>query len=236
MKTPVIHVFPTLSALVNELLQWLTQGVHDDVRDHGHAAWALSGGRTPSPLYQALNQLGSTFPWDATSLYLVDERDVWPTDPLSNYHMIADALLMNLQTPPESVYSWHTMLEPRYALASYRQALARLPRLNTYPCLDTAIQGMGADGHTASVFPQTPQLLSQDWVAYGPGPQAFRYTLTLPLLANARRIVFMVSGTDKAAAVKECLTNTSSPLPAAWLSQHGGEVHWFLDTASAAHL
>lgn len=235
MAEPSIHVADTVSDAVNELSLWLQGSAVDAVRDHGFAAWALSGGSTPIPLYQQL-AADTSVPWSAIRLYLVDERDVGRLDPLSNFRMIRETLLDALPTPPQAVYPWLTLTDSRESLAQYRQALSLLSRDAGFPQLDVAIQGMGGDGHTASVFPGSPQEQSPQWVAYGPGPEASRLTLTLPLLAQARKVVFLVTGRDKAERVREVLQDPRCPLPAAWLSRHSQNVHWFLDAGSASRL
>ncbi len=234
MKEPTLHVAGTSEQLLESLTDWLRAASDDAVRDRGSANWALSGGSTPRPLYEKLAQTGA-IPWSSLRLFLVDERDVSRRDSLSNFRMIQESLLNRLNPPPLAVYPWLTEVDPRESLSRYRQALAQLPRHEGFPALDVALQGMGGDGHTASVFPDSPQQRSEDWVAFGPGPECPRFTLTLPLLARARRVAFLVTGRNKAARVRECLRDNVD-LPAAWLSRHGREVHWFLDADSAREL
>ncbi|NMP22830.1 6-phosphogluconolactonase [Sulfobacillus harzensis] len=234
MTKPEIHVADSPEALVHMVSEWLQRVTLEAIREHGCANLALSGGSTPKPLYQHLASKES-LPWSSIRLYFVDERNVGPMDPDSNVRMIREALLNRLPVPPLSVFPWLTETDPRESLARYRQALAILPRSDGYPELDLAMQGMGGDGHTASVFPGSPQELSRDWVAAGPGPGTERLTLTLPLLAHARRVAFLVAGSDKATRVQECLSGESQ-LPAAWLTRHAREAHWFLDRASASAL
>jgi 6-phosphogluconolactonase len=236
MSTPQIHVLDDPVRVAQSLAQWFVDHTTECVEEHQCCAWALSGGKSPIGLFQWLAQ-STAIDWPAVQLYLVDERDVFPTDELSNYRMLEVNLLSHLAVPPGRVYPWTTGVEdPRESLAGYRYALERLARHNGLPRLDIALQGMGADGHTASVFPQSPQQRSRDWVAYGPGPGAYRYTLTLPLLANAREVVFLATGQDKAARVRDCLDGQHADLPAAWLSEHAPVVHWFLDRDSASAL
>lgn len=231
---PTLHVAPSAEQLLESLTEWLQSAAAEAVRERGTAHWALSGGSTPRPLYEKLAHT-RTIPWSALRLFLVDERDVNRRDPLSNFRMIRESLLDRLNPPPLAVFPWLTKVDPRESLSRYRQALALLPRHEGFPSLDVALQGMGGDGHTASVFPHSPQQHSEDWVAFGPGPESFRFTLTLPLLARARRIAFLVTGRGKAERVRECIRGNVD-LPAAWLSRHGSDVHWFLDADSASEL
>lgn len=232
---PEIHVHP-LPKLMEELAQWLSDTTQKRLMSQPQAAWALSGGSTPVSLYAYLAEHQDLIPWHATRLYLVDDRNVYAQDPLSNYGMLQRSLLDHLQDPPLFTIPWQTTMDPPQALALYRQALAELPKVEGYPQLDIVLLGMGDDGHTASVFPGSPQLKSRDWVAFGPGPQVSRFTLTLDLLSQAHHQVFLVTGSAKAHKVKECLSPSNAMLPAAQVSRNGRDVHWFLDEESAREL
>lgn len=236
MSAPQIHVNDNASAVAQALSQWFVDRTREYIEAYHYCAWALSGGKSPIELFRLLAQ-SRAIDWPLVQVYLVDERDVFSTDPLSNYRMLEENLLKKLHIAPGRVYPWATGVDdPRESLASYRQALEHLHRHNDLPQLDIALQGMGLDGHTASVFPNSPQARSTDWVAYGPGPGANRYTLTLPVLANSRQVVFLATGKDKAERVRDCLDGHHPDLPAAWLTEHASVVHWFLDRDSASAL
>lgn len=224
-----------IQTLSDHLIDWLAERATADIRHQGYSSWALSGGSTPVPLYERLSR-ASTIPWSHINLFLVDERNVEPWDTLSNYRMIRETLLDALPIAPKAVYRWLTGADPREALTQYRSFLAPLHRTAGYPVLDVALLGMGEDGHTASVFPGSPQEDNDDWVAFGPGPGADRFTLTLPLLARARHTAFLVTGSKKADLVARILNQPASPLPAARLTRNAPAVTWFLDDASAAKL
>ncbi len=236
LTEPELHVYPEVTALMEDLSLWLEKTTHESIKSHGFASWAVSGGKTPIPLFRLLADCPGCIPWESVQIYLVDERDVHPSDPLSNYGMLEGALLNHLKTPPARTYPWFTLGNPKEGLALYRRALSPLPRVDGFPALDLALVGMGGDGHTASVFPGSPQQQVTDWVAYGPGPGVNRFTLTLPLLSKARQIVFLVTGQDKAERVKECIAGTNLHLPAARLSHDAANVHWFLDREAAGGL
>lgn len=236
LKEPHLHIYADVHATASGLADWLADATHETLRTHNPASWAVSGGNTPVLLFKALAANPERIPWESLRLFLVDERDVQPSDPLSNYRTLEDTLLDHLKRPPIRTYPWATGSRPPEALALYRQALQELDKVDGLPVLDIALMGMGGDGHTASVFPGSPQLSSTDWVAYGPGPNANRYTLSLPLLANTRHVVFLVTGSDKAARVKDCIQGQEPRLPAARLSADAKDVHWFLDQDSARDL
>ena len=235
MSHPAVHVKPDPLSLVKALVPWLAVHAGKAVKKRGVCSLAVSGGSTPILLFRHLAEHPGLLPWSHIDLYLVDERDVYARDPLSNYGMLTRTLLASLPVPPRRVHPWLTLVPAGESLAAYRRALSVMTRRHGLPRLDITLQGMGSDGHTASVFPGSPQLESDDWVAYGPGPNAARLTLTLPLLANADHTAFLATGTEKAARVKECLDGRSS-LPAAILSRDAKDVHWFLDEDSAREL
>ncbi|MCY0897750.1 MAG: 6-phosphogluconolactonase [Firmicutes bacterium] len=231
-----VHVHDNAADVVVALANWLHDQVSQDIQAHGFSSLALPGGHTPATLYQHLAAEQQRWPWSHLRLYLGDERQVPPTDFMSNFRMIREHLLDHLTTPPASVYPWPTLLSVPDCLASYRQQLALLPQWEGYPQLDIALLGMGDDGHTASVFPDSPQYHARDWVAYGPGPSVPRFTMTLPLLSRAHHVIFLVTGLSKAARVRECLKDPSASLPAALLTRQAHDVHWFLDRESASAL
>ncbi|MCY0877860.1 MAG: 6-phosphogluconolactonase [Firmicutes bacterium] len=231
-----VHVEDSPTDVVQSLAHQLWEWAHQDCEAHEFAAWALPGGHTPISLYERLAADQSRWPWPSLRLYLGDERRVPPTDPLNNFSMIRKHLLDRLRVPPAAVYPWPTLAAVPDCLASYRQYLSPLPREEGYPQLDVALLGMGDDGHTASVFPESPQYFAQGWVACGPGPQVDRLTLTLPLLRHARRVVFLITGAAKADRVRHCLTDAEALEPAALLTRQAKEVHWFLDRGSAQAL
>jgi 6-phosphogluconolactonase len=236
LTKPAIVVGADAAETLKQTTQWLTETTHASLRRSGRVSWALSGGSTPIPLYRDLAAESDSIPWGDLTLYVVDERDVYPADPLSNYGMLQTTLLDPLARPPAKVVPWHTAEDPGRALAEYRAALAPLPRYEGFPEIDLVLLGMGGDGHTASVFPGSPQQDNSEWVAYGSGPNANRYTLTLPLICSARHVGILVTGADKASRVRECLTDPTCALPAAWVSRQGRSVHWFLDAKSASEL
>ena len=236
MNTPTLHVFENTNLVVEALTEWLAARTKAYIQERELSYWAISGGSTPIALYQRLVKDPTAIPWDSINLFLVDERDVFAKDPQSNYGMIDKILLSHLMPPPARVFRWQTQTEPREALAHYRRELTRLPREGLYPQLDIALLGMGSDGHTASIFPSSPQEAATDWVTYGPGPNAWRYTLTIPLLTHAREVAFLATGKTKSARVRECLQDSDSLLPAAKVSRLGLSVHWFLDSESASEL
>lgn len=196
------------------------------VEQRGVCHLALAGGTTPEPAYRALAE--TQLPWDAVEVWWGDERCVAPDDPESNYGMARRALLAHLHPAPKAVHPMDGTAAPERAAADYG---AQLP-----PALDVVLLGVGSDGHTASLFPNGPQASPDQRVqaVQGPKPPAQRLTLTLATLNQARVVVFLVTGADKAPALRRILVEKAN-LPAAKVSPRE-RTRWLLDEAAASAL
>ena len=210
---------------------------------------ALSGGSTPTSMYRELNVQQSTEPfptgfWESVHFFWGDERDVPPDHPESNYR-VAREMLLNWVALPES--NIHRILSERggaiKAAEEYEAELRRFFSLTgkEIPRFDLIYLGIGADGHTASIFPlssvvhETDRLVSALWVEK---LNAFRITLTLPVINNAACVIFLVTGLEKAEAVRQVLGGHQLPecLPAQLVKPRSGELLWLLDRAAASKL
>ena len=196
---------------------------------------ALSGGSTPKILYQLLADPQEPFraqvPWSRTHFYWSDERHVPPDHPDSNYHMAHEAMLSRVPVPESNVHRVRSENpSAQEAADEYEQIL--VPRLNLI------LLGLGTDGHTASIFPgsevlhETKRLVAAPWVEK---LNAYRITMTLPLLNNGASVLFLVSGKEKAEIVKEVLEGPKK-YPAQFVQPTNGELIWMLDRDAAAGL
>jgi 6-phosphogluconolactonase len=214
------------------------------VVERGVFSLAVSGGRTPGPLFDALAQTPYRFAieWPRVELYLVDERYVPSTDSQSNFRIVRETLLDRVPIPAGRIHRWKTELAPAEALADYERQLGVLPRepeSGAPPRLDLIVLGIGTDGHTASLFPGTPALEERSrWVVEGRAPSApeVRLSMSLPLLNAARTAAFLVTGPEKAALVRDILAGGAEQWPAALVRPAGGPALWFLDVDAAALL
>lgn len=176
---------------------------------HGDFALALSGGSSPLPLFRNLRD-DARFPWSRTHLFFVDERCVPPHDPRSNYGFIRRELLEHIPLPMERIHRMAGEADPQEAARDY----SRLLRTHAPRGLDCVVLGMGADGHTASLFPESEALHATEAAVSGPGPDVTRLTLTLPTLNAAGLALFFVAGQDKAARLQQALGSApAAPLP-----------------------
>jgi len=218
------------------------------VQSRGRCFVALSGGSTPRRLHRALatEAIETSVPWSGIEFFWSDERHVPPDHADSNYKMAYDTLLSKVPVAPAQVHRVRAEEADAAIVARdyEREILAIVPHQDTAPDtaprFDLILLGLGADGHTASLFPATAALHEQtrlcvdNWV---PHLSAHRITMTLPLLNAARAVCFLVSGAEKAGIVRGVLRPTSSdPEYPARLVQPSGELTWMLDRDAASAL
>lgn len=206
---PTIRSFPTL----DELARAAAEAVVGTIREREATRLVLAGGTTPRGCYEHLARID--VPWGKVTVFFGDERCVPPGDPESNFEQARQALLRHVA--PASVHRMPAELGPEAAAARYEPLVAAAP-------LDLVLLGIGQDGHTASLFPGNAALEASTYVApvFGaPKPPAQRVTITLRALGEARRVIVLASGRDKAIAVGRAL---AGEVPAGLIS--GAE--WFL--------
>jgi 6-phosphogluconolactonase len=217
----------------------------DAVAQRGRFTIALSGGSTPKNLYTLIAANASaSLPWDRMFFFWGDERHVPLDDPDSNYRMAKEALLSKVPIPPANVFPVPVEMQDAAAAAeAYEQTVQKFFALaaGELPRFDLILLGMGPDGHTASLFPETAalqersRLVVANWVEK---LKTNRITLTVPVLNAARRVAFLVSGTDKAAVLHEVLEGNApaEKYPAKLVRPTEGKLIWFLDRAAASQL
>ena len=190
----------------------------------------LTGGSTIGRAYERAAESGD---WSASSVWWGDERCVPPDDERSNYGLVKRTLLDRLERKPE-VHRIRGELDPVEAAAEYARELEGLQ-------ISVLLLGLGADGHTASLFPGSPQLDERTrLVTSGPAglePWVERVTLTLPVLLSAPLTWFLVTGSAKADVVARAFRGPITPeVPASLLREGNGEIVVFLDRDAAAAL
>jgi 6-phosphogluconolactonase len=193
----------------------------------GHIA--LSGGTTPGPAYEAAAQLEPD--WSRTELWFADERCVDPHDERSNYRLVRERLLERLELRPAVEHRIRGELDAERAADEYDSELGGV-------VLDLVLLGIGADGHTASLFPNDRALEEESRGAVtARRPDVDRVTLTLPVLRGAGTVIFLAVGEDKADAVGRAFAEPPSPAtPASLVRSSSGITYAFLDREAAATL
>jgi 6-phosphogluconolactonase len=204
----------------------------DEAREARSAAHiALAGGETPRRTYELL--ASRIDDWTGIEVWFGDERAVGPDDPESNYRMVQETMLTADSGPRVNRIEGERGAEA--AAAAYASLLEeRLPIERGVPVLDLALQGLGPDGHTASLFPGNPAVEANSVcvaVHDAPKPPPDRITLTVPVLRAARSIVFLATGEEKAEAVQRLLAGPDQAVPSSLLGGERTEV--IVDRAAA---
>jgi len=214
----------------------IAQAASASIERFGSFYIALSGGRTPLGAYAALaDGYSERLEWASVHVFFGDERCVPADDPRSNFFSAQASLLSRVPIPPSNVHPVPVRGEPGEAARAY-EATIRACLSSARPQgrgLDLVLLGLGADGHTASLFPGDP-LLGRDrrWVRAVEAPVGFevaaRVTLTLAALRRAQKVLFIVSGREKRNALSAVLSGRGRYLPAAMVRPRGG-VDWLVD-------
>ena len=204
---------------------------------------ALSGGSTPKIVFDFLAEnFTEKIDWSKVFFYLGDERCVPQTDPESNYKMTVDHLLSKITIPAENIFRVHGENNPIEEAIRYGTVLdQQLPKSNDIPQFDLVMLGMGDDGHTASIFPDSIQLWDSSHnceVATHPDSGQKRVTITGRLINNAKRITFLVTGASKAEKVYEIVKEEGNfrSYPASLVNPATADLIWFLDQEAAQKL
>lgn len=221
------------------------RAANEAVRQEGQFTIALSGGSTPRGLYTliAANAAG-TLPWDKMFFFFGDERHVPPNHPDSNFRMADQALLSKVPVPGSNIFRIPAEVpDAAVAAHTYEKTLREFFSLKPgeFPRFDVILLGLGADGHTASLFPGTAalqeksRLVVANWVEK---LKSTRITLTLPVLNGGRMVVFLVSGNAKAAILHEVLEGKGpdEKYPCRMVKPTDGRLIWFVDRAAASEL
>jgi len=239
-----IRILTTPQELFAAAAEEVVRAANDAVAERGRFTIALSGGSTPKNLFNLLaTNAKSTLPWDRTFFFWSDERHVGPNDPESNYRMADEAMLSKVPVPAGNVFRFAgENPDATVAAQQYEQTIRKFFQMDSgVPQFDLILLGMGPDGHTASLFPGTAALLEKsklvvaNWVEK---LKTHRLTFTLPLINATREVAFLVSGVDKATALKTVLEDNSpgDQYPSKLVNPSGGKLIWFVDRAAASTL
>jgi 6-phosphogluconolactonase len=242
-----IRILPDGAAIAKRAAQEFVQAAAAAVHANGSFNVALAGGSTPKALYSLLvddRVLRSQVPWDKIHLFFGDERHVGPGHSDSNFRMATEAMISKTPLRKDQVSRIKGEIpDAEEAAREYEQDLRSYFKLKAgeYPRFDLLLVGMGNEGHTLSLFPGTKALhpgeriVVRNWVGK---LFAERITLTAPAASNAALIIFMVTGADKALALKAVLEGPYEPeqLPAQLLQPVDGRLLWLVDAAAGGML
>jgi len=244
---PDVRILTNIDAIAKRSAQDFVQSATQAVSEKGSFSVALAGGSTPKALYSLLASdaaLRSQVPWDKMYVYFGDERSVGPDHADSNFRMATDTMLAKVPLKPEQVFRIKgEYKDTEKAAQEYEQVLRTSFKIaeGQFPRFDLVFLGIGNEGHTASLFPgtkalhETKRLVVRNWVGK---LYTNRITLTAPAINNAARVIFMITGADKALALKGILEGPYEPeqLPAQLIQPPNGKVVWLVDTIAGGML
>jgi 6-phosphogluconolactonase len=239
--TPQFHISPDSLAAATECAVSIASILREAIELRGKATLAVSGGSTPRLMFDAL--VNEHLDWTRIDLFFVDERPVPPGDPQSNYTLCETHLLKPAVVPATSIHRIEAERGAEVAAEVYTREISMSFELKAgeLPEFDVIQCGMGPDCHTASLFPGEPMIDNRTRLV-GALPvekmHQTRITLLPGVLLNARRIALLVSGADKAWAMKQALhgPDDSKQFPAQLVVRHSRAVDLFADTAAAAEI
>lgn len=200
--------------------------------ERGEFRIALSGGNTPRPIYTEFGRIAQALPWEKVRFTFGDERCVPPDNEQSNFRMARESLFEPYAIPEQSILRMRGEIDPPLAAQAYEDQLALLATQHgeTIYRHDLILLGMGDDGHTASLFPGTVALEEQVRRVvsnFVPKLNAWRLTMTLPLLNQARRVLFLV-GSGKNQELLESVLAGDSEFPAGRIAPTHGQLTWMI--------
>ncbi len=243
-----LRVFESAAQMARRAASEFSRRAIESVASRGWFRVALAGGSTPRRLYALLASTLEPFrdqvPWAKAQFFWGDERTVPPSSPESNYRMANEVMLSKVPVPAEHIHRILAELpDPPMAARRYEEELRRVFELDpaSKPRFDLVILGMGVEGHTASLFPgsewihENTRLVVAAWVEK---LNAFRITLTPAVFNQAACVMFLISGEEKAEALKQALEGPRRPelLPIQAIRPVDGSLQWLVDRAAASKL
>jgi len=240
---PNVQVFDDAEGVARAAARRIVELASESIAMRGTFSIALSGGSTPKAIFELLadDEFRTQVAWRNVHVFFGDERSVSPDHADSNYRMAKEALLARVPLPDENVHRINGVGDAAANASEYESDLRVFFGNSTWPRLDLVMLGMGDDGHTASLFPETTALeeerlwVTANWVEKF---DTWRITLTAPAINAARNILFLVTGAGKADRLREVLKDErdTSRLPSQLIAPSEGSLEWYVDRAAAAKL
>ena len=243
---PNVEIAPDSETLAQRSVELFVAEAQKAIKTKDAFYVAISGGNTPKRFFELLGDVpqANSLPWDKIQLFWVDERYVQPDSQWSNYKLAADTFLAKVAIPGQNIHRIPTEYDDFKAAAScYEQTIREVFGLDEKqrPEFDLIVLGMGADGHTGSLFPNSYAAFDTEnlaCVVYVMDEDLNRITLTHPVLCAASHLAILVSGREKAGILKEVLTSEPDevryPIHALWPILN--KVTWLVDKEAAKAL
>jgi 6-phosphogluconolactonase len=233
------HSFPTPQEAAESCAKHILARLDEALSGEGNATLAISGGSSPGPMFDAIAK--APVDWEHVHLFWVDERAVPPASPLSNYRLAEERLIRPAKISRRNVHRIAAELRPEAAAERYADEIREFFGLSAgeLPHFDVMHRGIGPDAHTASLFPGEPLIDDREGIAaavYVEKLAQWRITLLPGVLLAARHTAMLVTGGDKAGAIRAVFCEEYDPkqYPAQMASHHTRQCVWFLDDAAAA--
>jgi len=243
---PRLSIFSTPTLLSQAAAELVVRVVNETLETQDRVALCLSGGSTPREFYSLLacEPYCRQIPWDKVHIFWGDERYIPLSEPDNHYRMAMDLFLSKVQIPSKNIHRMAVEIsDPDEVAKQYESDLKIFFEVlgESMPQFDLTFLGMGADGHTASLFPETTALEEDTrWVVsnFVPRRGLTRMTLTFQILNQSRNIVFLVSGSSKAEMLRTVLqgSQNTSLLPAQLICPESGHLMWFVDQDAGSQL
>jgi 6-phosphogluconolactonase len=238
---PQVNIYANRDALSAALSAYIARLSAKAFEERRRFCIALSGGSLMDIIIPHLssNPLRDTVNWSSWHVFWADERWVPWSSPESNYGVAAKRFFSRVNIPDEQIHAADDSCSPSETAKAYESALTKVFQSGRAPRFDLILLGVGEDGHTASLFPGHPVLNeARRWVVpvlEAPKPPPIRITMTLPVINNARKIVFAAAGSDKAAILSKVLSpgGNQPKLPVQRVNPPHGALQWFIDRAAA---
>ena len=237
-----IKIFKTVEALNETVANLIVETAEESVKTNGRFILSLSGGNTPKSLYTLLSvyPYRDLIPWNKTFVFWVDERCVPMNYESNNAHMASEYLFKKIEIPAANIFPVKVNLTPSGAAENYEQMLKDFFGKNQ-PVFDIILLGLGENGHTASLFPNTSVLFEKShWVkeVFVEELQMYRITMTVPIINKARNIFILITGKEKSGILRTVFTVPDKPqkYPVQLIKPENGEIIWFADNKAASKL
>jgi len=234
----VIRVYEDIESLSRAAAEVIVEEAIKASQNHGLFSILLAGGETPQRTYQLLAQAPfcASVPWKHVHLFWGDERCVPLDDPRNNASTARKMFIDQVSISEDQVHPIRADMMPSDAAADYEMQLRRFFS-DDKPVFDLVILGLGEDGHTASLFPGTREYPEERWVVvtWKAGEDIKRISLAPSVINMASKVLFLVSGKNKASVVTAVLTGPTDPLrlPAQLITLPDDRLLWFIDNAAS---
>lgn len=235
-----VRVLPDIDGVSREAANRFIAAAGKHISSQGRFAVAISGGSTPLNFFSLLGSImyAGKIEWSRVHFFWVDERCVPKDSRESNFKGAWDYLLSKVPIPEANIHRIKGELSPEDGAVEYEKELKGFFGAGV-PEFDLIFLGMGGDGHTASLFSASDSLKEAEKPAvpvYVEKLKSWRVTLTLPVLNNARSVVFLVTGKNKACVLKEIIENKNLNYPAGLIKPENGSLIWLIDEEAAGEM